>query len=162
MQNSLIPGKMIMQHGNRRNAMKRIIALIMALYLFNTVCYCADISVIIDSEPVEFDAAPIIYNERAMVPMRKIFEQLGCEVEWLGEGRTVIATKNNLLIAMQIGSSKVIKTDIETADTDVIESDTAPIIHNDRTMIPVRVISEALGYGVEWNEKENAVIIKSR
>lgn len=155
--NLWIRGK-IMQAGNIM-IMKRFIALITALILLHTVGYCSGISVVIDNEPVAFDTAPIIYNERTMVPMRQIFEQLGCGIEWLGESKTVIAAKNNLLVAMQIGSNKVIKTDIEKGTTEVIESDTAPIIHNERTMIPVRVISEALGYEVLWDAENNAVVI---
>ena len=150
-----------MEAGNKKNIMRSLIAFIIAMFVFNTACYCADISVVIDDKVLEFDTAPIIYNDRTMVPMRKIFEQLGCGVEWLGEKSTIIATKNNLLIAMQIGSSKVIKTDIETGTTEVLESDTAPVIHNDRTMIPVRVISEALGYNVLWDANESAVIINT-
>lgn len=91
--------------------------------------------------------------------MRKIFEELGCEVEWLSESQTVIATHNSKIIALQIGANKVISNDIETGMTDVIETDIAPILHNNKTMVPVRVISETLGYKVDWNGQTQTVII---
>ena len=31
-------------------------------------------------------------------------------------------------------------------------SDTAPIIRNNRTLIPVRMVTENLGYKVDWNK----------
>ncbi|MBE7036989.1 MAG: hypothetical protein E7403_06825, partial [Ruminococcaceae bacterium] len=41
-----------------------------------------EISVTISGRKVNFDQEPIIYNERTMVPMRKIFESLGATVSW--------------------------------------------------------------------------------
>lgn len=139
--------------------MKRLFIMVAVLILCQRVCHALDISVVIDNEPVVFDIAPIIYNDRTMVPMREIFEQLGCDLEWSGERKTVISTKNNLIVALQIGSKKIIKTDIEKGTTEVIESDTAPIIHNERTMIPVRVISKSIGYEVLWDAENNTVVI---
>lgn len=40
-----------------------------------------------------------------------------------------------------------------------ITSDVEPIIENSRTLVPIRVISESLGYDVEWINSERKVII---
>lgn len=40
-----------------------------------------------------------------------------------------------------------------------VETDVAPIIENDRTLVPVRVISESLGAIVEWDAEEQLVSI---
>jgi hypothetical protein len=40
--------------------------------------------------------------------------------------------------------------------------DVAPIIINDRTLVPIMFVSEALGYQVEWDEKLRTVFIKSK
>lgn len=56
--------------------------------------------------------------------MRKIFEELGCDVDWLADTRTVIATQNSKIIALQIDQSKIISTDIETGITEITEIDT--------------------------------------
>lgn len=42
------------------------------------------------------------------------------------------------------------------------ENDVAPIILNDRTMIPVRFISESFGACVMWDEKDESVTILNR
>jgi len=44
-------------------------------------------------------------------------------------------------------------------DGKVIESEVAPLIVKDRTMVPVRVISEALGCQVSWQNAERRVLI---
>ena len=41
----------------------------------------------------------------------------------------------------------------------VVFPDQQPIIKNSRTLVPVRFIAEALGYEVEWDEKDNAAVI---
>jgi hypothetical protein len=42
-----------------------------------------------------------------------------------------------------------------------IYSDTPPQIINDRTFVPIRVISEALGVHVEWDQEARAVVLTS-
>ena len=126
---------------------------------FNVTCFASDIKVNIDDKYIDFDVQPIIQDNRTLVPMRKIFEELGCDVEWLAETQTVIATKNSKIIALQIGKNRIISNDIETGETVVTEIDTVPIIHNNRTLVPVRVISECLGYSVDWKDEEQTVII---
>jgi len=63
--------------------MKRYIILCLIIYFgFSGVCHATDIKVTIDSRNIEFDVSPIIHNDRTLAPMRKIFEELGCDVEW--------------------------------------------------------------------------------
>lgn len=44
---------------------------------------------------------------------------------------------------------------------DYINSDVASFIENGRTLVPVRVISETLGFKVEWDEVDQEVLIKT-
>ena len=37
--------------------------------------------------------------------------------------------------------------------------DQKPIIQNERTLVPIRFVAEALGYDVDWNEKDNTAVI---
>jgi len=129
---------------------------------FSLPCYASGLSVRIDNSNIGFDIPPIMHNDRVLVPMRKIFEELDCTVEWLGKTQTVVATKNNTIIALQVGKNKIISTDIETGITEVKEIDIAPVIYENITMVPARVISEALGYAVEWSGEEQTVHISTQ
>ena len=44
----------------------------------------------------------------------------------------------------------------------IIKSDVAPFIQNDRTMVPIRFISETLGYEVGWNNDARLVTVKGK
>ncbi|MBU5669431.1 copper amine oxidase N-terminal domain-containing protein [Peptoniphilus sp. MSJ-1] len=42
----------------------------------------------------------------------------------------------------------------------IIETDVKPFIENDRTLVPIRFISETLGYSVKWNNDTREVTIE--
>ncbi len=136
--------------------------IILICLLITTSCFASEIGVIIDDKNIEFDVPPTSQNGRVLVPMRKIFEELGCVVEWLGESQTIIATQNSKVIALRLGNNRIICTDMETGVTEVKETDVPPTSQNGRTLAPVRVISETLGCFVDWNGENNSVIIKSK
>lgn len=49
-----------------------------------------------------------------------------------------------------------------TVDGATLQNDVAPTILNDRTMVPLRVIAELLGYNVTWDPKEKEVTVFDR
>lgn len=101
---------------------------------------------------------PQIINSRTMVPMRKIFETFGADIEWNGETRSVKATTESLEINLQIGNSKAV---LKTADGTEKEIflDSEPTIVDGRTLVPVRFIAESLEKKVDWDKDNRTVII---
>lgn len=97
-------------------------------------------------------------NNRVMVPMRDIFEVLGAEVEWNAEASMVFASKENLFIGLTIGNP-VGRYSTDGTTTSYFLLDAAPFIYNNKTMVPVRFVSEALGATVEWNDEFRSVLI---
>ena len=104
---------------------------------------------------VELDVPPTIINDRAMVPLRAIFEALGALVSWDGETQTVFAINNNTVIAMQIGQ------DAMYSNGERIELDSPSVIIEDRTLVPVRAIAEAFGNNVDYDAETKTVTIKN-
>lgn len=133
------------------------------------------ITVNLENSPISFDQPPIILNDRTMVPLRAIFEALGAEVQWNGENKTIYAARDDREVFMEIDEptmivgvnfaiSKLIAETLKTAeDISIIELDMAPIIVNDRTLVPVRAIAEAFECTVEWDGTTKTVdIYKSK
>lgn len=112
-----------------------------------------EISVTLNGNKIEFDQKPIIKNDRTLVPLRKIFEALGASVEWDQQNLTVTATKDGTLIMLTVGK-KILFKNGKTTNIDI-----APEVINDRTMVPVRVISESFGCNVEWDGENMTVKI---
>ena len=112
-----------------------------------------DILVMADGKYLDFDVAPTIINDRTMVPMRNIFEYFNAEIAWDGETKTIIAKSGDDLITMQVGQNFFFLNDTK------IEIDSPSVIVNDRTLVPVRAISEALKREVNYNQNTKTVII---
>lgn len=113
------------------------------------------IKVSVDGDYLSFDQPPVLANERTLVPFRAIFEKLGANVDWSGETQTVTAVKGETEITLKIGESAIY------VNGEKKELDVALQIVNDRTLVPVRAISESLGCEVGWDGNTKTVIIKT-
>ncbi len=111
-------------------------------------------SVTLNGQYIQFDQQPIIINDRTMVPMRKIFEAMGCEVLWDEEDEMIDVWRgDDNLMTLWIG-------DLEMwTPGGLVYLDAAPFVMNDRTLVPVRAISESIGAQVDWDEYNWTVII---
>ncbi len=114
-----------------------------------------NISVFIDYMWMDFDAQPKLINGRVLVPMRAIFEELGATVEWFSDTQVVRATKDDIIVEIAIGNSNLYK------NFEQIPLDVPAELIDGKTYVPVRAISEAFGYGVEWDSYSDSVYISS-
>lgn len=106
----------------------------------------------------ERDVTVYAHDERTFVPIRFVGERLGAEVGWEGDSQTATVTKDGHVIRMPIGSA-VFTLDGEEKTLDAPAELTPSTEGNFRTMVPIRFVSEALGYQVEWDQARNLVII---
>ena len=109
--------------------------------------------VILNDKVLCFDVPPEVENDRILVPMRFLFEQMGAEVEWDNDTQTATVLQESDEIAFQINNlSANVNSQPQTMDVP------ARLI-NDKTMIPLRFLSEHLGYTVEWDGTNNMAIV---
>ena len=114
----------------------------------------SDINVEISGKFTQFDSTPLICNGRTMVPMRKIFEELGASVSWDGETKTVVGTKGYKKVVITVGSKTML------VDGEKVLLDAVPIVISGRTLVPVRAIAEGLGATVSWDDSAKTVKIE--
>lgn len=132
-----------------------VLSAAMIFFPFKPCDAASDIKVLLNGTSLSFDVPPIIENSRTLVPFRKICEALGAEVEWDGQTKTVAAFKDDKTILLKVGE------DTAYVNQTPVKLDTAPIIKNDRTLIPLRFLSEAFGATVEWNNSLRTVKINT-
>ena len=99
------------------------------------------------------DVAPIIRNDRTMLPIRVVAEALGATVAWNDSLKQVTITKDDLTIEIFIGSpfAKVNGTPVQL--------DSPAFIENSRTYLPIRFVAENLGADVAWDQATQQVTI---
>ncbi len=100
---------------------------------------------------LDFDG--VIRGDRTLVPMREIVEGLGGTVEWNGENQTVHAVIDGAEISLKINSDIMAVNARETA------LDVPAQIINDKTMLPLRAVAEAVGAQVDWDGQIRCVYI---
>ncbi len=115
-----------------------------------------EVTVVVDGKELDsLDMPAVIINSRALVPLRAIFEALGADVQWDGKLKKITANYNDDTIIMFIDNKAGV------VNGNAFNMEVAPKIINDRTMVPVRAIAEALGASVAWDDAERTVNIKS-
>lgn len=113
------------------------------------------IPVFVDGVQISFDQQPIIRDDRTLVPLRGVFEALGATVYWNNDTRSVTAYKDDTTVELAIGSSTMY------VNGQPKYLDVAGQIINDRTMVPLRAISEAFEAIVYWDNDTRTVRVYS-
>lgn len=114
-----------------------------------------EIKVILDGRELQFDVPAQAINGRTMVPVRKIFEELGMTVDWYNESQKIVAYKNGIVLEFVIDTPTICINAVE------LETDIGARIVDGRTLVPVRIVSEYAGADVYWDENTNTVYINS-
>ena len=112
-----------------------------------------DIKININGQNVYGDASPIVVNERTLVPVRLVSENLGLAVDWNQDLQEVTLTNEATIIKFIIGTTTYNKNGID------IPMDIAPVVYMERTYLPIRVIGECLDKKVDWDQATKTVLI---
>lgn len=118
-------------------------------------CRQYPVTVNLQGKPVATKASevpPVIIGERTLIPARAFFETIGALVSWDEDARKVSIVEGKTTIELTIDSTRTLVNGKE-ALLDV----PAMIIDHDgdgygSTMLPLRFVSEGLGYKVSWAE----------
>jgi len=123
-----------------------------------------EIQVLLNGETMQFDVPPMIMDNRTMVPMRAIFEALGAEIMWDGEHQTIAAftPAKTINLAVDDNIAIIFPADLPMpgGEPEFIILDVPPTIVDNRTLVPLRFVSEALGATVDWDDITRTVIIE--
>lgn len=149
--------------------MKKMLSLLLVLCLAVS-CFAVVVSaseeeeayvvVMLDDEEVVCDAEPFIENDRTMVGLRGIFEQMGAEVIWSEEEQSVVIAGESREVKLFIGDKNVTVKNGEESKN--YEMDVVPVVKKDRTYVPLRFVAETfdcvVDYFVNGDGTEIAVI----
>lgn len=121
--------------------------------------------VVIDNKPLSFTSKdgmgmPFIdKNSRTLVPVRRLLESIGAEVNYISgtgeEAASVGANLDGKHININIGSDKY------SVNGKILTMDTAAVIKDRRTYIPARPVLEAFGYNMSYSEAGKSVYATS-
>ena len=126
-----------------------------------------DTKVQLNDHILGFSQPPVTENDRALVPMRFLFEQMGAAVTWDDATQTATATvpvtteEEMQTFGLAEENTHTFSVDNTTATVNgsaATMDDPARLI-NDKTMVPLRFLSENLGFNVHWDEATRTAIV---
>ncbi|MGG3874950.1 N-acetylmuramoyl-L-alanine amidase [Brevibacillus laterosporus] len=107
----------------------------------------------IEGRSVNAEVPPLISNGRTLVPVRVIAEGLGAKIDWNQQERKAKITKDNREVILQLSSKKAyINGKAQTLEA-------TPELINNRMLLPLRFVGEALGATVGWDNDSRTVIV---
>ena len=98
--------------------------------------------------------AALVKGGQIYVPLRSMFEAMGATVTASADGKTVTATKPGASVSVTLGK------DVVVVNGEPRPLDVAPILYHGIVLVPVRVLSEAMGAYVQWVPSRRVVVVR--
>lgn len=122
-------------------------------FVTNAYAEAKPVSLWVEGEQVQLEGSlPLVERGTTLVPAKPLLDKLKLTATW--DNKKLTATKEGLSISLQIGSKQA------TVNGTGVELLAAPQLVDDIAYVPVRFISEAAGYEVDWDGKKQAITIK--
>ncbi len=145
---------------NRKIRQGQIVAVLIGLAVAAGVLFVpaqgtaqAPIRVYVDGQLVNFDVPPNVIQGRVLVPLRGVFERLGATVDYDGKTQHIVAVRGEQMVELTLGSRQA------RVNEKSMLLDVPAFTIGDRTMVPLRFISESLGASVQWVEASRVILI---
>ena len=119
----------------------RIVLCVLALAAISATAWPADqiVSVYVSGKRMSFDPAARVRNGVTYAPLRGAAEAVGAHVEWNAASQSATICLEDRCVPIKASQG---------------------IMVNNSMLIPVRLMSEAIGRQVSWDKSANAVRIK--
>lgn len=119
-------------------------------------------ALVVNNQLINPPLSPIIFNDRALVPVREIFEEVGATVNYINDTQTIEVSSDEYDVVMRINDNVAYINGVKTNIPDnVVPKLIAKVGGETKTMVPVRFISETIGLDVKFDSEDGAILIDS-
>ncbi len=133
------------------------ICFVTALLGYSAFAAEQQVKITVDGVAKTSDVLPFIDSQnRTIVPLRFIGEELGYTFTWNEGTKQVIFTGGSNLVALTIGSNEAL------VNGQKVQMDTVAVVKNGRTMVPIRFVLESLGVKVDYNPSTKTVNLNTK
>lgn len=116
------------------------------------------INIIYNGQLIKYtDAVPENINDRVMLPFRAVLEQMGAKVDYEDQTRLVTASRGDITLKFTLEDDTIYVNN--NGQSSEIKMDVPMVIKNDRTLVPIRFMSNALGMQIGWEGDYSTVLI---
>ncbi|WP_254611590.1 copper amine oxidase N-terminal domain-containing protein [Paenibacillus sp. JMULE4] len=100
------------------------------------------------------EQAPVIEKGNTLIPIRFVTDALGGTVRWDDTERKVTVIRGGKMIDLWIDNPDLI------VNGQRVTAEVPPVIMNNLTMVPLRILSENLGWKVTWDPQTRQVTLQ--
>lgn len=137
-----------------------LLSLIFVLTLTTNNVFASSAQISIDDTIIKLDQEPIILNDRVLVPVRFVSEELDYQVKWDNDNQNVYIYDNSTTPKTYKNNTTNIQVYL---NNNLIEfPDQKPVIVNSRTLIPLRSVAENMNVSVSWDGTKKLVKINTK
>ena len=123
------------------------------------------VSLVLDGEALETDIPAFILDNRTLVPVRVVSEELGAAVTWKQDTQQVQIENGRTYITLTIGSAEAVVDGKSVPLPDgvpaTMAADGTAAGSLTRTMVPLRFVSEQLGAAVDFDNETSTVFVET-
>lgn len=117
----------------------------------------------IDGEYIYPSVEPLIFNDYTLVPIRDVFEAMGATVKYLDLSKQIFINYEETYLRLRIGDTIA---HIDDEKVKIPGGITPMLISldniNAKTMVPLRFVSESLGFKVDFIDEEDLIKISTQ
>ncbi|NDI36681.1 copper amine oxidase N-terminal domain-containing protein [Chengkuizengella sediminis] len=135
-----------------------LISVVILSIIFSSTAFAAEetkIEVWIDGEQLLFEEEPFIENGTTLIPFRVLFSELGLNVKWNQETKTITGENKSLTVELTLNSNQAV------VNGKSIEMLVEPQLVNNHTFVPLRFVGESTGANVSWDGSTKTISITS-
>ena len=124
---------------------KKLLCGCLAFSLMTPYLLASSITVKLNTQPLELTEEPIFVGENVYLPLRSFSDALGYHTRYDKEkGQIIISTPSDIVLTLPILTAP---------------SGKGAILKNNKAYLPLRMVSEGLGYNVSWDGKSQTVAL---
>jgi hypothetical protein len=105
------------------------------------------------------EVAPFTEGNRTLVPLRFLGEQLGAVFLWDEDDKEVIFIRGEVTIKIRLGDDEA-RIHIKGEPSRTVALEVPAKVVQDRTVVPLRFVSENFGAVVRWNPSDRSIIVR--
>lgn len=109
----------------------------------------------VNGQKKSLDAAPVVKDGTTYVPIRYVMDNFGGTAAWKVDGKRISVLRGSTMLDLQVGNKDYILNGQRQT------SEVTPLIVNNRTLVPIRMVSERLGISVKWEQKTKSITLES-
>lgn len=113
----------------------------------------------VNGEAMRLEAAPFAEGGRTLVPLRFLGEQLGAVFLWDEDDKEVTFIRGAITIKIRLGDDEA-RIHIKGAPSRTVALEVPAKAVQNRTVVPLRFVSENFGAAVRWNPGDRSIIVR--